>query len=272
VASWSDREVARRWLRICPVARTSDGQSEEPSDSDLGTITSNPEQLAEIRERLSHMSWFMRMIAEPIARRANREDQVSGRFWQGRFKAVKLCDEAAILACCVYVDLNPIRAGIARTPEASNFTSAQRRIQALFDREPMTEVDPHASPTDSRQPDDWLTPLSLDEAAAPGPMPSRSASRCSDKGFLPVSVAEYLELLDWTGRQIVNGHRGAIPNHLAPILDRLGIRPDGWLNLSSEFGRLFQRVAGSCRSIERQRNLRTGRRFRYGQARLLGSE
>ncbi len=131
VATWTDAEVARRWLRLCPVRKTPEGEPEEPSDAEIAAITGLPERLAEIRLRLSDISWLMRMATEPLARRANQEDEVTGRFWEGRFKSVKLCDEAAILACGVYVDLNVIRAGLAKTPEESDFTSAQRRIEAL---------------------------------------------------------------------------------------------------------------------------------------------
>lgn len=124
----------------------------------------------------------------------------------------------------------------------------------------------------SNPPDDWLAPLSLQEAAtAPGPAASVSSARCSDKGYLPLTVAEYLKLLDWTGRQVVAGKRGAIPQEFEPILSRLGIGVDGWLTLATDFGRLFQRVAGSCASVAAQRHRRTGRRFRAGHARLLGS-
>jgi hypothetical protein len=181
---------------------------------------------------------------------------------------VKLCDDAAILGCSVYVDLNVIRAGLAQTPETSDFTSAQRRIQALGQPEP--EVEHPGSSTGVRSPDDWLAPMFLDEGADPGPMPHRAGTRCSDKGFLPISVSEYLELLDWSGRQIVEGKRGAIPDYLAPILERVGIPPTAWLTLATEFGRLFQRVAGSCGSVDGECNLRTGRPFRRGQANLLG--
>jgi REP element-mobilizing transposase RayT len=256
VATWSDTEVARRWLRLCPPRRK-DEPSAEPTEADLDRIRAVPERLAEIRRRLSDISWLMRLIAEPIARRANREDQASGHFWQGRFRSVKLCDEAALLACAVYVDLNPIRAGLARTPEASDFTSVQRRIESLAEQA-----------AGAARPAGWLAPVELDEAAGPiGAVPSATGRRASDKGFLPITAVEYLELVDWTGRQIVCG-RGSIPANLPPLLARLGIAEEHWLPLVTGFGRLFHRVAGAPRSLAR---LRSRHRFRPGQALLLGS-
>ena len=83
-----------------------------------------------MRSRLSDISWWMRALAEPIARRSNAEEELTGRFWEGRFKSQKLADETAVLACSAYVDLNPVRAGVAATPEESQYTSAYERIAA----------------------------------------------------------------------------------------------------------------------------------------------
>ncbi len=130
VAGWSDIEVARRWWNLFPKRRDKDRNPKEPTDFELQMIIANPERLLEIRERLSNISWFMRCLAEPIARSANAEDFCSGRFWEGRFKAQKILDEAALAACLAYVDLNPIRAQIADTPETSQFTSVYERIRA----------------------------------------------------------------------------------------------------------------------------------------------
>lgn len=275
VATWSDREVARRWLHLCPVRKTPDGRPAEPSEPELNSICNVPERLAEIRLRLSDISWLMRMISEPIARRANAEDETSGRFWQGRFKAVKLCDEAAVLACSVYVDLNPVRAGIANSPETSDFTSAQRRIESLPNASHASQPSAARSAAintarrERIRTDEWLSPVDLQEARlAPGPQASSSGDRASDKGFLPLSTLEYLELLEWTGRQVVSG-KSQIPAHLPPLLARLGIAADDWLPLAQNFGKLFHRVAGSSRSWERM-SQQQSRRYRRGQFQLLG--
>ena len=75
----------------------------------------------------------MRFIDEPLARLANKEDNCTGRFWEGRFKSQVLLDEASVLACMVYVDLNPVRAGIADDLGGSDFTSIQHRLTTTVD-------------------------------------------------------------------------------------------------------------------------------------------
>lgn len=260
--TWDDREIARRWLLICPKRKTLRGDPETPSQAEIDSIVNDAALVAKLRIRLCHISWFMAMVAGPLARDANKEEGVTGRFWEGRFKSVKLCSAAAVLACLMYVDLNLIRARMASSPETSNFTSAQRRIQALTGQQA-------ADGESTSSPDDWLAPLPLNEATAPpGPAPSRCAARCSDRGCLPITTPDYLNLLDWTGRRISGKEGGVIPAELAPILTRLGIVEEYWLELAGNFGRLFHRVAGSSASVALER-ARAGRRFRPGQAHLL---
>jgi hypothetical protein len=76
----------------------------------------------ERRRRLLDLGWFMKSLKEPIARRANKEDNCVGTFWEGRFRSLASLDEASLLATCAYIDLNPVAARIAATPEKSPHT------------------------------------------------------------------------------------------------------------------------------------------------------
>lgn len=112
VKGWSDEEVAGRWVRLFPVC-VDDVADERLCREKALRLQGDPERMMELRQRLGSLSWFMRCLNESIARRANREDGCTGRFWEGRFKCQALLDEQAVLACMAYVDLNLIRAGMA---------------------------------------------------------------------------------------------------------------------------------------------------------------
>ncbi len=183
ISHWTDEEVARRWLQIFtgPVLMHRFLADVELSSDERKCIA---DLILTWRERLADLSWFMRCLNEPIARMANAEDHCTGRFWEGRFKSQALLDARAVLACMAYVDLNPIRAAMATTPEDSDYTSVQERI---------------------RQPDnDHLAPF-----------------RDSSSDVIPFSLKDYLELVDWSAREIKNQKRGYIPATTPPILRRL---------------------------------------------------
>jgi hypothetical protein len=122
---------ARRWLRLFPPRREPNGSPAEPTPAEIDAIVNQADVLAQRRRRLSDVSWWMKCTTEAIARRANREDRCTGHFWEGRYRCVLLPDEAALLACAAYVDLNPIRAALAETPETSAFTGAKERMDDL---------------------------------------------------------------------------------------------------------------------------------------------
>ncbi|MDX6851610.1 transposase, partial [Gilvimarinus sp. SDUM040013] len=147
------------------------------------------------RQRLSDISWFMRCLNEPIARWANQEDNCTGRFFEGRFKSQALLDERAVLSCMAYVDLNPIRAGMADTPESSHFTSIQERLGI----KPETLVEPQIEP-------DTETALSMAELMSF----SGGEHHGHQPQHLPFDLIDYLELVDWSGRAIRDDKRGAI--------------------------------------------------------------
>ena len=83
------------------------------------------------RPKALRTTWWMRLMSQNIAQRANREGNEVGRFVQARYRAVRLLDETAILACAAYVDLNPIRAAMTDSIEGSDHTSAKKRNAGL---------------------------------------------------------------------------------------------------------------------------------------------
>ncbi len=258
VATWDDTEVARRWLHICPN-RLPDGSIAEPTEAALNKIRNCPDKVREIRTRLSDISWWMRLICQRIGIRANKEDEITGHFWQSRFVGVRILDEASLLACAAYVDLNPIRAAMAESLEDSEFTSVQRRIQGLTE----SLADETAS---TKRADSFLAPIfQCDQKSSDEPCVSKSPFRCSDEGFLSMTREEYLELLDWTARQSVPGKRGETPSDAPPVLQRLSITPSVWCELANRFRPLFSCVAGMPEKVDAYHGPNNQSRFRMPQ-------
>ena len=84
VAAWDDTEVARRWLLLCPIRKGDDAAPLEPNEFELNSIRHDPDRLAKIRRRLSDISWWMRLLCQDIAQRANREGgEVGGGMGHG---------------------------------------------------------------------------------------------------------------------------------------------------------------------------------------------
>lgn len=237
----------------------------------------------------------MKTLCEPIARLANFQDNATGHFWEGRFKAQAITDEAGLLACSMYVDLNPIRAAMATTPEESIHTSAYDRIKALqgntilsaavdlvtITTEEAGKILRTTTPDELRKKriaakkkrgpailrDAWLSPLKLNERVKTGAQPSQSGVRASDKGFLSMNLIDYLMLLDWTGHQRIGSlDKPVVPKELAPILKRIGIEGQMWCDLVWNFKKYFGRgsAAGSPDSLKESAS-RRNRKFAPGQ-------
>jgi len=254
VKRMGDQEVARRWLRVYPGRRVLDGNWVEPTEKQIEALVQDKEKIQRIRRRLGNLSWFMSALCEFIARRANFEDGCDGRFFSGRFACREVTSQGGLLICGVYVDLNQVRAGEAVTPESSRHCSVWYRLQSRRSKR-LPASSPHAA-------DRWLAPLTLQPDHL-GDVPSTSGFRASDKGLLDVSLDDYLRLLDWCGRQVRSGKRGAIPAHLAPILERLEIEPDEFVATVENFPRLFPRLAGKAEQIL-ERAQAVNRRWLHG--------
>ncbi len=217
--NWTQSEVIERWQKLYsggPLVRMY--QSGECLSDDQQMMLDT--QIETWKERLTNISWYMRSLNEYLARMANKEDDCTGRFWEGRFKSQALLDEASLITCMTYVDLNPIRANIANTPETSDFTSIKERIRKHLGK-------PHQSK--------HLLNMDGDNHQSSG---------------LPISLKDYLELIDWSGRAILEDKPGFIKNKLPPILTRLQIEPRTWVKQMNHFGKRWYRVIGSKHKIK----------------------
>ena len=158
----------------------------------------------------------MRLLNEPIARRANAEDDCKGHFWEARFRCQALLDEAAVLSAMAYVDLNPVRAGIVTAPEAARHVSVRKRCR------------------NSKRHRRATPPL--------GPIAGNGPDRS-------VSEREYLKLVDATGRRLRADKPGVIAPTLPPIVARLGLDDTGWLTQVRGTESCYWRVIGCFESF-----------------------
>ena len=208
---WTDEEVAQRWIRLFP-------KTEQDVSARVQALLANTERLMLLRSRLSDLSWFMRCLSEPIARRANAEDHCKGRFWEGRFKCQALLDEAAVLAAMTYVDLNPVRAALCETIEDSTHTSARLRLE---------QVDAEPASGEVIQPIAGVRGLCV----------------------VGMTTTEYLHVLDWTGRQVHPNKRGFLAGPPPRALRQLAHDASPWPRQMLAVGSDFHRAVGAAESL-----------------------
>ncbi len=244
-AAWSNEEVLSRWTQLFVgpmlVRRF---LSDQRALMDTAELVRVGEFAVTLHARLGDLSWFIRLLNESISRMANNEDKCSGRFWEGRFKSQALLDEQALLAALAYVDLNPVRAGMVATPEASVHTSIHERLAGLRESTPTSAL----MPFDATGQTPWAIPFGLED---------------------------YVALVDWTGRQHRSGKRGAINSQLPQLLERLGLDADAFLMISGQLLKAFGSAVGApaamaehCarREMKYLRGVVTARRLFGGEA------
>jgi len=213
-SEWSNRDVVTRWHSLFSGNLLSQRFLLGEPLSDIQTELLHKD-IETWRARLCDISWYMRIVNESIARKANAEDQCTGRFWEGRFKSQALLDERALLACMAYVDLNPVRASMSDSPETSDHTCVKQRIGALEKSQPEKRT-----------------------------IESFVGSKADQVG-IPFRLIEYLELVDWTGRITRDDKRGALDDTLPPILERLAFTGEAWKVLTTAFEQQFNHWVGS---------------------------
>jgi REP element-mobilizing transposase RayT len=222
---WTDAEVAERYAQL--FRHTVNHARHLPEEAWRRTV-------ARWRARLWDLSWFMRCLNEAIARRANREDRCTGRFWEGRFRSQALLDAGALLTCMSYVDLNPIRAGLATTLEGSAFTSIRERLLA-------------AARGGGEAP--RLVPFADQAGAGNDP--------------LPLGFADYVELLRWTAAAFTGTSGDAVPGGVDASLEGLGLEHTGFVDSVRHYARRFFTMVGHAHRIDVE-SWRRGYRRRLG--------
>lgn len=260
----SDEDVLRAWWQISPDYRTKGNKPGNLTPKRLRKMLRDRKRIAECRKRLSSISWFMRYLKQPFSVAVNKVEETTGHVWEGRFKCIPIESVDQLLNAMIYVDLNPVRAGIAHSITQSIHTSAYNRAKsqerrgklgrhrkrerkAIRDRDAVLELT-----------DDWLSPIELSESSLAAMQrikteqgmktliqvtsfpdqetPRLGRARASDLGVLPITTDAYLMLVDLIGRRIHPGKVGKIPAKVPPILDAMGLgTPDDWVSAYEEF-------------------------------------
>ena len=224
--NWSDDEIIHRWSKIYPHSAKKEKHI--------------PERVQDWRESLSDISVFMKYMNQNIARSANKEDKHKGHFWEERFHSQAILDFKALLATMIYVDLNPIRAGQAKTPEDSEFTSIQERLELicsnkqkpanLTDRKDIRKFKSIAQPTTLIP---FMNPITVESLAA--------RTNC-----IEFTLFDYIELLEFTGRKRrTDKHSGKIPKSIPHVFERLGYDAEDWLAFVGNAESGFSTAIGS---------------------------
>lgn len=234
---WDEIEIRNRWGKLFyKDAKAWDAIPDYPKEKHDKIVLWN--------DRLMDISWFMRCLNETIARMSNKEDKCKGRFWEGRFKSQALLDEAAVLSAMTYVDLNPIRAKQANTPEASEYTSIHERIQVV--KKQLASCSSYAKPKTSEEFESFYN-----DAKQPSKLMPFTSRQYKHGASIDFSLADYIKLVDEAGRELRSGKRGAICHTLKPIFERLNIKMKHWLDLVINLENKFSYAVGHAQRLGR---------------------
>ena len=247
--NWNDEDVIRHWTALFPrnAAIIENLQKSAKGHKAQSQLV---EQVEIWRERLTDISWFMRCLNESVARRANKEDDCTGRFWEGRFKSQALLDEKALVTCMAFVDLHPIRIGVSKSLESSDYTSIQERLinqakkansrsyrqQRLLSRRGAKHL---------VQPELGRKKSSLKSLAK---LPGIRNERVS------ISQQSYFKVLEVTSRALVFAIREPIRATKVvekdqSLLQAMGIPSDSWLKSIMQFHRHYGTAVGTEDSL-----------------------
>jgi len=217
--SLTDSEVIERWseLHTQPLIIQRYGKNALTCNAEIEAAT---EIITRWRERLYSLSWFMRELNFDIGMKANQEDNCKGHFWESRYKSQALLDENALLAAMAYVDLNPIRAGIATKLTSSQYTSIKDRLDAL----------------------------KQGQGTAPYLHPFIGNSKSETEKGLPFRLMDYLELVNWTGT-VYRKQRREILGKAPSLLDHLNLPQQEWITACTQLEKRRALRIGSLKHL-----------------------
>jgi REP element-mobilizing transposase RayT len=230
--SWSAHEVIERWGRIhkipTDVQQWYDGESLDSEKQEKVDA-----YIEKCRLKLGNLSNIMAEINEHIARRANKEDDCKGRFWEGRFSSQALIDDAALLACMTYIELNPIRANKAESLEESDFTSIKQRLEEAEisnfkttnnnlskDKVPLLNFKSLVINKKEDLNNDINNKLSYDHEIG-----------------IEMDFKSYAHLVHWYGQIVRKDKVGYIPQDVDLMFNEFKINSKHWLKQMKKFGR-----------------------------------
>jgi hypothetical protein len=247
----------RRWGRLFPP-RDKVRQPIPVTEHWVQWRLKEAQWVATARGRLQSLSWFMKCLKEPLSRLANRQDGTRGTFFEGRFKSVAVCDEEALLAISVYIDLNPVAAKIATTPETSDYTSIKQRVEHVEAQGKTAELEAAegGSVAGSR------AAGGLEEALWLCPIEDRRGLDSTREGMIQgFPLGSYVKLVDYTGR-LFRQRKASISAELAGIFERLGCSAQSWqarlekLKGDRLLGRFFATTRAKLREISERLGVR----------------
>jgi REP element-mobilizing transposase RayT len=226
--AWTPSEVMRRWIAIYPPAKLAMDDPDAVKEW-IGEGVKDIARVEVLRDRLTNLGWFMKSLKEPLARKANKEDGCKGAFWAGRYKSIGILDDEALLATCAYIDLNPVAANIAKTPEESRYTSIKQRVTHVDEQGGLEQLKAAldgsiagSQAAGNVEQDLWLVPI---EDRRLG---SNAKTVSAREGMLEsFSLGSYLLLLDYTGRLYRNG-KARMNASVKNVFDRLGTSDTSW--------------------------------------------
>ncbi len=231
VDEWTPLEAARHALSTFP-ARSGWQNEALPMTTELVEgYSEHRSWLKQQRERLKSLSWFMRVVKQSISRRANAEDECRGHFWESRFHHVALLDEAAVIACMVYVDLNPIRAGMARTVAKSSYTGGRGRL-LLHEQ----------AGDDAWEPEEKSLAKRMVSFRSVAPVHVMTGEEQSSW----LNGPDYLQVLESTIAAIAGAPKNAWHGHLMNTCSRLAVDVERWRTVMKEGGRFGGTALGAA--------------------------